>query len=146
MSPSHPRLDLHARCACDSVGIAVRGPAYVMLLCSCEDCQKSTGTGHSAVFFANATDVSVSGETRSFARPAHSGAAFTRHFCPNCGTPLYGQSSRAPRFAMLPVGLFGADTSWFNPNQLIFARSHREWDLVAEALPHYDTYRERGGP
>ena len=44
---------------------------------------------------------------------------------------------------MLPVGLFGADAAWFVPNQLIFARSHREWDPIAADLPRHDTYRER---
>ena len=43
--------------------------------------------------------------------------------CPDCGTPLYAQSSRAPDLLMLPVGLFGPGADWFVPNQLIFARS-----------------------
>jgi hypothetical protein len=146
MSINHPRLTLTSQCACGAVSISVNGPAYVMLLCSCEDCQKSTGTGHSAVFFANAGDVSVTGPVKSFTRPAHSGAAFTRHFCPDCGTPLYGKSSRAPRFSMLPVGLFGAQTEWFAPNQLIFARSHRDWDVITEGLPQHAAYREKGSP
>jgi hypothetical protein len=117
-----------------------------MLLCSCEDCQKATGTGHSAVAFANANDVTIDGWVRGFAKKANSGATFTRHFCPECGTPLYGKSSRAPRFTMLPVGLFGKETEWFEPTQLIFARSHREWDVVAEELEQHQAYREGGGP
>ena len=44
----------------------------------------------------------------------------------------------------LPVGLFGADTEWFVPNQLIFARSHRDWDLVSPDLPWHETYRDQG--
>lgn len=115
-----------------------------MFMCSCEDCQKATGTGHSTVALAAARDVSVTGETRTFARPAESGATFTRHFCPMCGTGLLGQSSRAPEVRMLPVGLFGANAAWFDPNQLIFARSHREWDLVAPDLDRHDTYRDKG--
>ena len=43
---------------------------------------------------------------------------------------------------MLPAGLFGAAAAdWYRPNQLIFARSHREWDVIAEDLPMHDTYR-----
>jgi hypothetical protein len=46
---------------------------------------------------------------------------------------------------MLPVGLFGAAAAdWYAPNQLIFARSHRDWDLVDAALPQHDTYRDAG--
>ena len=140
-SLTRPRIDLTAKCACGQCSVTVHGPALVMLLCSCEDCQKSSGTGHSAVSFVDANNVTVTGETTQYSRPADSGATFTRHFCPRCGTPLYGQSSRAPRFRMLPVGLFGDRSEWFRPSQLIFARTHREWDTVAEDLPQHLAYR-----
>jgi hypothetical protein len=138
-----PRVDLSASCACGSASVAVNGPIRSMFMCSCEDCQKATGTGHATVAIADAADVTVTGRTKSFARPAASGATFTQHFCPECGTPLFGKSSRAPDALMLPVGLFGADARWFVPNQLIFARSHRDWDRIAEDLPQHQTYRER---
>ena len=37
----------------------------------------------------NGSRVTITGATKSFARPANSGATLTRHFCPDCGTPLY---------------------------------------------------------
>ncbi|MHB1102171.1 MAG: GFA family protein [Devosia sp.] len=138
-----PRVDLKARCACGAVSVAVNGPISSMFMCSCVDCQKATGTGHSTVAIADPADVEIAGPIKSFARPADSGATFTRSFCPECGTPLYGKSSRAPDAIMLPVGLFGAEAQWFAPNQLIFSRSHREWDEIAAALPRHQTYRNR---
>lgn len=140
-----PVVDLHATCACGAVDVAVKGTVYSMFMCACEDCQKATGTGHSSVFVTDPSALSVTGETRSFSRPAASGATFTQTFCPACGTPLYGRSSRAERSVMIPAGLFGRDTSWFAPTQLIFARSHREWDAIAEGLPRHQTYRESKG-
>lgn len=139
--PEKPVVDLTAHCACGAVTLAVAGRIRSMFMCSCEDCQRATGTGHSSVALAATGDVTVTGATASFARPAHSGATLTRWFCPRCGTPLYAQSSRATALFMLPVGLFGADAAWFVPNQLIFARSHRDWDLVADDLPRHATYR-----
>lgn len=138
-----PEIDLSARCACGRVTLSVNGRIRSMFMCSCEDCQRATGTGHSTVALARPADVTVTGDTRSFARPAHSGATLTRWFCPHCGTPLYAQSSRAPDLLMLPVGLFGAATNWFVPNQLIFARSHRDWDALPDGLPQHDTYRKQ---
>lgn len=135
-------LRLNARCACGAVTVSVDGPIYSMFMCSCEDCQKATGAGHSTVAIADPADVEIAGTTKSFARPADSGATFTRSFCPECGTPLYGKSSRAPDAIMLPVGLFGADAQWFAPNQLIFSRSHRQWDRIAEELPRHEKYRK----
>lgn len=141
-----PEIDLTARCACGAVALSVKGRIRSMFMCSCEDCQRATGTGHSTVALARPVDVTVTGSTASFARSAHSGATLTRWFCPTCGTPLYAQSSRAPELLMLPVGLFGPDASWFAPNQLIFARSHHDWDTMPADLPQHATYRDPETP
>ncbi|HZY68673.1 MAG TPA: GFA family protein [Devosia sp.] len=142
MEKSRPHVDLSATCACGQVSVRFAGPVKSMFMCACEDCQKATGTGHSTVALANRADVTIAGEVRSFDRPSNSGATFTRHFCPTCGTPLYGVSSRAPEALLLPVGLFGKDNAWFMPTQLIFGRSHREWDELAAGVPRYQTYRD----
>ena len=138
-----PEIELRANCACGEVTLSVAGRIRSMFMCSCEDCQRATGTGHSTVALASPADVTITGPTRNFARSAHSGATLTRWFCPQCGTPLYAQSSRAPDLLMLAVGLFGADTDWFVPNQLIFARSHRDWDAIPAGLPQHATYRKQ---
>jgi hypothetical protein len=138
-----PNVDLSASCACGAVRVDVRGPVYSMFLCSCEDCQRATGTGHSAVAIVDPRHVTVTGETRHFDRPAASGATFTRTFCPACGTPIHGKSSRRHDALMLPVGLFSKNSDWFVPNQLIFSRTHREWDTIAADLPRHETYRQR---
>jgi len=141
MEPA-PVLDISATCACGGVTLHVRGRVMSMLMCACEDCQRASGTGHSTVALIRSQSLSIEGQVKGFDRPSDSGAIFTRHFCPECGTPLFGQSSRAPDLRMLAVGLFGAAATWFAPNQLIFARSHRDWDLVADHLPRYERYRE----
>jgi hypothetical protein len=144
MTKARPVVDLSAQCACGAVRVRLTGRIYAMFLCSCADCQKATGAGHSAVAIAAPHDVTIEGEARSFARTAESGATFTRHFCPTCGTPIFGTSSRAPDAIMLPAGLFSPDNDWFAPNQLIFARSHREWDTIGADLPRHQTYRQKG--
>ena len=83
----------------------------------------------------------VTGATKSFVRPADSGATFTRHFCPECGTTVFAESSRAPAFRIVPVGLFAGQNAWFVPNQLIFARSQAGWDLIDDHIPHHSAYR-----
>lgn len=140
-----PEVNAAARCACGGAGVAVNGRVRAMLMCSCEDCQKATGSGHSAFAIFAAGDVSVDGETRSFARPASSGATFTRWFCPTCGTTLFGRSSRAETLTIIPAGLFGRAAGWYQPTQLIFARSHHDWDTIDPALPRWRTYRDEEG-
>ena len=143
--PDRIIVDLTAACACGAVEMTVRGRIMAMLLCSCLDCQRSTGTGHSSVALVPSTALTVTGSATAFQRPADSGATFTRHFCPACGTPLHGQSSRAPDLRMIPVGFFAGQNDWFNPSQLIFARSQQAWDLVADHLPRHQAYRDQPG-
>lgn len=139
---NRPTIDVTARCACGRVEMSVHGQVVSMLMCSCLDCQRATGSGHASVALVPAEALSVSGASKTFDRPSDSGATFTRHFCPDCGTPLYGCSSRAPDIRMIPVGFFAGQNAWYNPNQLIFARSQQAWDLVADHLPRHDTYRQ----
>jgi hypothetical protein len=136
-----PDLDLAGRCDCGAVTVVAKGRAISMFQCACRNCQTVGGSGHSSVVLLPNDAVDVSGETKSFARPAESGATFTRHFCPACGTTVWAQSSRAPTFRILPVGIFAGDTGWFVPNQLIFSRSHMAWDLVDAGMPHHAAYR-----
>ncbi|WP_196257638.1 GFA family protein [Pelagibacterium limicola] len=127
-------------CACGSVSVAVDGRALSMLLCSCRDCRKATGTGHSGFVIMRRDDVTVSGETRHFTKIANSGSEISRHFCPICGTPVYGVTARSPALILLPVGLF-TEPDWFVPTQAIFSRSHLVWDALPEGIAQYETYR-----
>ncbi len=146
MSGAAPSVDLEGTCACGAVTLAVRGRVFSMFMCSCEDCQRATGTGHSTAAMVRGVDVTVSGPVKGFDFTADSGATFTRHFCAECGTPLFGRSSRAPQMMMLPVGFFGRTSDWFRPGQLLFARSHRAWDEVAEDVARHESYRPGGTP
>lgn len=143
MNTKHkPVIEQDARCACGRVSVRVAGRIKSMLICTCRDCQKASGTGHATVAVLARDDLMVTGTTRAFTRPAHSGARMTQHFCPDCGTPLFGQSSRAETLVLLPVGLFGTESAWFAPTQAIFTRSHNDWDPIDPALPQHATYRE----
>ena len=143
---ARPDIDLAARCACGAIGVHAAGRVLSMLLCACEDCQKATGTGHSAAVMMRATDVSITGTPGRFETRANSGATYARHFCAACGTPIHGRSSRAPDIVALPVGLFGAAAAgWFAPGQTIFARSHRGWDTLPPGIALHATYRGEAG-
>jgi hypothetical protein len=136
-----PDLNLNASCDCGAVTVAVNGRVISMFQCACRNCQTVSGSGHSSVVLVQADAVGVVGVTKSHARAADSGAIFTRHFCPECGTTVHAQSSRAPALQILPAGLFAGQNEWFTPNQLIFARSHAEWDLVDSTMPQHTAYR-----
>jgi hypothetical protein len=138
---THTHIDLSGNCDCGAVTVHVSGRALSMFQCSCQNCQRVSGSGHSSAILLPAGAVRITGSIKTYSRPADSGATFTRDFCPECGTTVAAQSSRALSLRILPAGLFAGRNEWFEPTQLIFSRRHPHWDLVADHLPRYDSYR-----
>jgi len=70
-------------CLCGRVRITASGRPYRVGLCHCLDCRKHHGAlFHASAIFAEGA-VTVEGETRDYAG---------RHFCPHCGSPVFGRS------------------------------------------------------
>jgi len=70
-------------CLCGRVRITASGRPYRVGLCHCLDCRKHHGAlFHASAIFAEGA-VTIEGETRDYAG---------RHFCPHCGSPVYGRS------------------------------------------------------
>jgi len=70
-------------CLCGNVRLVATGRPFRVGICHCLDCRKHHGAlfQTSAIFPAEA--VTIEGETRDFDG---------RHFCPRCGSPLFGRS------------------------------------------------------
>ena len=70
-------------CLCGKLRITATGRPYRVGLCHCLDCRKHHGAlfHASAVFPADA--VTIEGEARDYRG---------RHFCPECGSPVFGRS------------------------------------------------------
>ena len=70
-------------CLCGKVRLTATGQPYRTGLCHCLDCRKHHGTlfHGSAVFPADA--VTITGETGDYNG---------RHFCPTCGSSVFGRS------------------------------------------------------
>lgn len=70
-------------CLCGNVRFVATGQPYRVGMCHCLDCRKHHGAlfHASAIFPENA--VTIEGETRAYKN---------RHFCPRCGSPVFGRS------------------------------------------------------
>ena len=70
-------------CLCGNVRIEASGDPYRVGICHCLDCRKHHGAlfGTFAIFPADS--VTIEGETRDY---------FGRHFCPDCGSSMFGRS------------------------------------------------------
>jgi hypothetical protein len=119
-------------CLCGSVKLVASGRPYRVGLCHCLDCRKH----HGALFHASAVfaedAVAIEGETRDYGG---------RHFCPRCGSSVFGRSGDE-----VEVNLGSLDA----PDQL--TPTYELWTVRREAwLPpfplarHYQRDRAGGG-
>jgi len=105
-------------CRCGAVLVTASGPPDRVGLCHCMDCRKYHGTlfHASAVFPEDA--VAIFGETRAYEE---------RHFCPHCGSPVFGRSGNEIEVSL---GIFD------EPDQLV--PTYELWTVRREKwLPEF---------
>src|SRR5262245_36369720 len=112
----------HASCQCGALHIAAKGEPDSVVVCSCKDCQRRSGSpiGEGAYYVRD--KLSISGEAREYARQTDAGNTFHTFFCTTCGTSLYFFSSRDPNRVGVAVGAF-ADPSFPAPQRSVFEES-----------------------
>jgi len=125
-------------CLCGAVRYQAEGQALYAVFCHCRDCQRSSGTGHVPVMGMPKSAFTVRGETKSYAVRHTSGRSSIRHFCPTCGSLLFGTTEIAPEAVSVYAGTLD-DPSLFRPAAVMFKRDRHEWDVTAMALPEFET-------
>ena len=125
------------QCLCGKVKYAISAPPRVMSQCHCDDCRKSTGTGHASNAFFKESDVHIIGETSRYDSIADSGATITRYFCPTCGSLLFGALSKLKNVLAVSVGTVD-DNSWFKPGAIVYNKRKPQWDFMDESIPAFE--------
>lgn len=125
-------------CLCGAVTYTINGAPMRMAQCHCKDCQRASGTGHMSLAFFKANDVEIAGETASYAATADSGNVNTRHFCPKCGSRVFGENTGRPGVVGIAVGCVD-ENDWFTPEAVVYAASRPGWDVTSEEIPNFET-------
>jgi hypothetical protein len=124
------------QCLCGKVKYSISSAPVRMAQCHCDDCRKSTGTGHASNAFFAKDSVHIEGETSSYGSTTDTGSVITRHFCPNCGSRVYGINSIAPDVIGVTAGTID-DCSWFKPNFIVYNKRKPAWDFMDESVPTF---------
>ncbi|MFO1104611.1 MAG: GFA family protein [Amaricoccus sp.] len=119
-------------CLCGDVRLVAKGAPYRVGLCHCLDCRKH----HGALFHASAIfpegAVTVAGETRDYAG---------RHFCPRCGSPVFGRSGDE-----VEVNLGALDLpDRFRPTYELWTIRRESWLPPFPVARAYPRNRDAGG-
>lgn len=125
------------RCLCGKVSYSITSEPLRMAQCHCDYCQRSSGTGHMSLAFFPKDAIAINGETNSHTTDADSGDKVTRHFCPDCGSRLFGTNNVVTNLMGIAVGCID-DSSWFKPGAIVYNKRKPVWDFMDESLPTFE--------
>ena len=131
-------LRLTGGCLCGRVRFAVTSAPLSTVACHCRDCQRYTGGAPAYQVAFRRADVSIeSGEPRSFSMHGDSGRTLVRHFCAECGAPLFTDLEKLADLMIVNAGALD-DPSQVNIKAHIFAASAPQWHHFEPGAARYD--------
>lgn len=131
-----PKLD--GSCLCGEVRYNSDAESSFTAVCHCSHCQKQTGTSFSILVGVSKDSFSVSGKTLSiFHDTSDSGNPVERHFCSNCGSPIFTSIEAMPETVFIKAGTLD-DRSWLKPQMNIWCSSAQPWVEIDEGLPKFE--------
>jgi len=125
------------KCLCGNVKYTIASSPVRMGQCHCDDCRKSTGTGHASNAFFKKDDVKIEGETGHFSSTTDTGSKITRYFCTRCGSRLFGTSDAVTNIISVSAGTLD-DNSWFKPDAIVYNKRKPEWDFMDGSIPTFE--------
>lgn len=129
--------DFAGGCLCGAVRYVCSGDPEMAGHCHCEDCRRSSGSGHSSHLAVPETSVALSGEVRGYERAAASGNIVTRYFCPTCGAALFSRNSAMTGMMFLRASSLD-DLAVFKPQMHVYVSRAASWDHCTQGLPVFD--------
>ena len=126
------------KCLCGGVQVKIDGAITDIIHCHCSLCRKNSGTAYATNGFINANEFEiVTGKelltTFSF-KPGRN-----RHFCSQCGSPVYSSNEQDPSRYRIRLGLIDSDISE-RPISHNFVTSKANWEELDADLPRYETF------
>jgi hypothetical protein len=121
-------------CACGAIRYEARSEPIFENHCQCQECQKRSGTGHSSYLtFAQAADVTVSGEATKWQVAGDSGNEKVHAFCPTCGCPVFLTLVAMPDLIAVHAASLD-DPSRFKPQAVTYNVRAYAWDTMDPSL------------
>jgi hypothetical protein len=128
-------------CLCGRIRYKVTGDPVRMAICHCDDCRKATGAAFTTNIFVKTDDlILLQGVPKQYQHPAESGSTMTKEFCPDCGSQLFGYSSRGAGVKHVKVGTID-DASFVKPQLEVYTVRKLPYVRLQEGIDHYDKNR-----
>lgn len=125
------------RCACGAIRLEFSAKPIATRQCWCRQCQQIAAGGPTQNAIFKNDHVSIQGTLASCQWTAASGNTLTFHFCPSCGTQVYGQSSARMYLKTVRFGVID-EPHGLRPEMVIWTEDAPAWaqiDPTLEAWP-----------
>ena len=120
-------------CLCGAVGYEVTETPAGTNYCHCRQCRKASGTTFATNAAVNRSAFRVlKGKERLKAYESSPGKL--RHFCSQCGSPIYSSYQRSPDIVYVRVGTLD-DFNEIKPDIHIHVASKAPWYEILDSLP-----------
>ncbi|MGI9412909.1 MAG: GFA family protein [Hyphomicrobiales bacterium] len=110
----------------------------VLYACHCLECQKQSASAFALSAPGRLADLAVHGSPVAYEQPADGGSRTTCWFCPECGTRIYHQSSRATDRVTLKAGRLDNTRGLVQVAHLWVGRK-QSWLKLSADVPAYET-------
>ena len=124
-----------ATCQCGSLVATLDGDPDFVIVCNCKACQRRTGSPFGTGAYFQMSQMTVTGENRSWARRSDSGRGVENFFCPTCGTTLYWTLEMRPVHIGVSFGTF--DTKLPDPLRVIWTDEQHHWTRFPKEWPRF---------
>ena len=127
-------IKISGSCLCGNITFDYQGEMADAAYCHCTDCRKTTGSAFNISVGLQAAHFKVTkGSPKGYTKTADSGRDLTRHFCPDCGTPLFTSSPSRPGMIYVKAGALN-DPSVITPAYQSWTESSVPWAHIPENL------------
>lgn len=134
-------MNIIGACLCGNVTFSYNGEIADAAYCHCTDCRRTTGSAFNISIGLEAARFEITGGApKEFTKTADSGSSVTRHFCGDCGAPLFTTSPSNPDRIYVKAGALD-DPGIVRPAFQSWTRSRVSWSHIAGDLPGYETDR-----
>jgi hypothetical protein len=129
-------MRLTGGCLCRKIRYSIEGGPLASGLCYCRDCQYTCGGTCAAGFVITRDSLTIEGQPKAYRSATHLGGEATRFFCPECGTPLFGEKSSAPHMIAVMAGSLD-EPEIFKPQAISWTESAPSWVHLDTRIPHH---------
>lgn len=125
-------------CLCGMVRYKAEGEDAGNFLCHCKNCQKQSGSAFSINLVYPEAQFKPEGPISVYTDKSEAGNPVLRHFCENCGSPIFSTIPHFPGIVILKVGTLD-DNSSYTPGAEVWCDSRQNWVGFEDDYPEFAT-------